>query len=176
MNNRDEEPLCARCAKTQKTCCQASEIYVTPGDVRRIRAERPGLDFSHDRRSDDPDVTEHDDDPEWYRTFNDDGSRRVLRQRSNGDCTFLGPVGCTLDLEVRPIICRLYPLDYTASGFREYLVPRCPTGLLRSQQTLLGTLGMSPEGGDAWRLQLYEEIQEEPNPPIAPAERDRGAG
>ena len=175
MTDQQAEPLCARCARVQKACCQSPEIYVTPGDVRRLAALHPGLDFWHYRRAESPEGTEHDDDPQWYRTFCDDGSRRVLRQREGADCIFLGPAGCTMQLESRPLICRLYPLDYTAEGFRPYDAPRCPTQLLAPSQTLLGALDMSAEGGEAWRAQLYEEIKEEPNPPIAPAKRKRSS-
>jgi hypothetical protein len=40
-----KELLCAQCAGKGKTCCQGTEVYVTLGDVGRIRqqTERQGF-------------------------------------------------------------------------------------------------------------------------------------
>lgn len=141
---------CARCASTQKTCCQHAQILVTSGDVRRIAAHT-GLDgFHHHARPIDQAVLEHvDSDPNWVRyTVAPDGTRHVLKKQDGihpgasghrgqaGDCTFLGPQGCVLPIETRPFVCRLYPFMYNewrmegpgdeSKGIDESY---CPTGM-----------------------------------------------
>jgi len=117
---------CARCAATQKTCCQTAQIVVTSGDVARIAAHTGRLDFAHRAAPLDPSYSDPDpDDPNWVRyTIAQDGTRHVLRKQDAqspgvgghpgqpGDCTFLGPAGCVLPTPVRPLVCRLYPFMY----------------------------------------------------------------
>jgi len=92
-----DEFLCARCARHTKTCCQGTEIYTTPGDAERIAAYSGQTEFYEFRLPDDPVYAAQDDDPLWKnRVFRADGTRRVLKQLPNGDCTFLGTEGCTL--------------------------------------------------------------------------------
>ena len=74
-----------------KTCCQTSEVYATPGDVRRIARVHRSDEFTEFRPPDDPVYLEQDDDPVWRENvFRADGTRRVLKRQANGDCTFLG--------------------------------------------------------------------------------------
>jgi len=66
-------------------------------------------------------------------------------------------------LEVRPLICRLYPLDYTEAGvFDDKLAKGCPLDLLRPGQNLLTALDMHRADADRWQRQLYQEIRHEP--------------
>ena len=158
----DEEFLCVRCARRRKTCCQISEIYTTPGDVRRVAEFTGRSDFHEFRAPDNPSYADQDDDPEWRRNvFRPDGARRVLKRRPDGDCTFLGAQGCTLPLEVRPLICRIYPYDYTAAGILPELSEGCPVELLRPGQSLIAALDMRLEDAQRWHRQLYDEIREE---------------
>lgn len=158
----NEEFLCARCARHMKTCCQTPEIYVTPGDVERIANHVGRRDFSHFRVPTDPVYLEQDDDPAWQKhVFREDNSRRVLKKTPDGDCSLLGPQGCTLPWEVRPLVCRLYPYDYDERGIRDELVPGCPLELLRPGQVLLEVLGMKIDDARRWHKQLYEEIRAE---------------
>lgn len=158
----DDEFLCVRCARRRKTCCQVSEIYVTHGDARRVSEYTGRSDFYEYRAPDNPSYAEQDDDPEWQRNvFRADGSRRVLKRRPDGDCTFLGTQGCTLPLAVRPLICRLYPYDYTAEGILPELSPGCPVELLRPGQSLIDALDMRLADALHWHRQLYDEIREE---------------
>ncbi len=154
-----EEFLCVRCARYTQTCCQRSEVYATPGDVRRI-AEHTGLDdFTESRVPENRDYLDQEDDPVWRdHVFRDDGSRRVLKRRPGGDCTFLGENGCVLPLEIRPLVCRLYPYDYTAAGITDELTEGCPLELLRSEQHLIEALDMNIDDARRWHQQLYEEI------------------
>ena len=146
-----------------KTCCQTSEVYVSPGDAQRIAAHTGRTDFHEFRPAGDPTYLEQDDDPAWFEhVFRPDGARRVLKRRPDGDCTFLGPQGCVLPLEIRPLICRLYPYDYDERGIRDELAHGCPLELLPPGQGLVEALSMSIEDARRWHRQLYQEITLEP--------------
>ncbi|MBI2477885.1 MAG: hypothetical protein HYV60_04340 [Planctomycetia bacterium] len=83
----------------------------------------------------------------------------MLKKTPDNDCSLLGPHGCTLPLEVRPLVCRLYPYDYDERGIRDELASGCPLELLRPGQVLLEVLGMKIDDGRRWHKQLYEEIR-----------------
>ncbi len=162
MELEQVEFLCVRCARHMETCCQTCEVYVTLGDVDRIAAFTGRDDFHEFCPAGDPIYTNHDDDPTWMRhVFRADGTRRVLKREENGNCTFLGPHGCRLPLEVRPLVCRIYPYDYNEQGFKEHLTPGCPLELVRRGLTLIDELGMNRADAERWRQQLYEEIRRE---------------
>lgn len=151
--------LCARCAQQGRTCCQGREIYVTPGDIRRIRAFTGKLQFVEWTCVMDPSYLDQDDDPLWRRhVFGSDGCRRTLKQAVNGDCIFLGPQGCRLPMEVRPLLCRLHPLTYTAEHIDSQPDAGCPWHLLAAGESLFGAIPMSMELAQQWHHQLYEEI------------------
>lgn len=155
-----EELLCARCARHQETCCQNVEVFVTLGDVQRIEQTTGRCDFYEFRRPGHAVYANQQDDPIWCaHVFRSDGTRRVLRQQPNGDCTFLGPAGCVLPLGARPLVCRLYPYDYTSAGIHTRLARGCPVELLRPGQSLLAALNMNLEEARGWHRQLYHEIQ-----------------
>ncbi len=157
-----DEFLCARCARSTRTCCQRSEVYATPGDVRRIAQYSRREDFTEFRIPLDMAYMDQDDDTAWRKfVFRDDHSRRVLRRRPGGDCTFLGERGCVLPLDVRPLVCRLYPFDYTEAGLRDELAEGCPLELLNPGQGLVEALEMHVADARQWHRQLYEEIQME---------------
>ncbi len=157
-----EEFLCVRCARHMKTCCQTSEVHATVGDVRRINLHTGRTGFTEYKVPENPDYLDQNDDSAWERhVFRADGSRRVLKRQPNGDCTFLGNAGCTLPLETRPIVCRLYPFDYTEQGLAEELAPGCPLELLRPGKGLIDELDMKKNDAWRWHNQLYEEIRTE---------------
>ncbi len=157
------EFLCVRCARHMRTCCQTSEVYATPGDVQRIEKFTGKVNFTEFRRPDNPVYLEQDDDPVWERcVFRPDGTRRVLDRQPNGDCVFLGEEGCVLPLETRPLICRIYPYDYTAEGLRDELARGCPTELLGDGEELLEALHIDRSDAVRWHSQLYQEIKTEP--------------
>ena len=157
-----EEFLCARCAKHQTTCCQQTDIHVTLGDVRRIAEASSVTNFTEYRSATDPAYNQTDEDPFWQQhVFRPDGTRRVLKHQPNGDCQFLGSQGCTLEATVRPLICRLYPFDYTADGLNQQPAGGCPVELLRPQQQLLQVLGMDRAQAEQYRAQLYAELTEQ---------------
>jgi Fe-S-cluster containining protein len=167
---QEAESLCARCARLGKTCCQTCEIYVTPGDVARIEAFTGQTGFYEFRVPDNPVYLDQDDDPEWVAcVFRPDSSRRVLKRKADGDCVFLGPKGCQLPLEVRPLVCRLYPINYTARGLEPELAKGCPVQLLPPGVGLLEALNMNRAQAEVWHRQLYAEIRLEPHArPVGP--------
>lgn len=151
--------LCARCALLGRTCCQGREIYITPGDVRRISAMTGALQFVEWNRTSDPSYLDQDDDPVWrLHVFRSDGSRRILKRNSNGDCIFLGVGGCRLAMEVRPLLCRLHPLAYTADHIDEEPDAGCPRHLLMAGESLFEATRTSLALAKNWHRQLYEEI------------------
>jgi len=154
------ESLCARCARHTTTCCQKTEIYVTPADVERIAAHAGQQDFYEVRPPDDPIYLQQDDDPIWPQLVykKPDGTRRVLRQQSNGDCVFLGEQGCTLTTAARPLICRLFPFDFNEQGIVPNLARGCPVELLSEGQPLLHALDMHYDDAERVRRQLYQEL------------------
>lgn len=143
-----------------KTCCQTSEVHATKGDVQRITNFTGRDDFTEFRAPVNPDYADQDDDTAWQQhVFRQDGSRRVLKRQAGGDCTFLGPQGCVLPLETRPLICRLYPYDYIEQGIQDELAPGCPLELLRPGMSLLEELDIKLEDARRWHKQLYAEIR-----------------
>lgn len=158
------EFLCVRCARQMATCCQTSEVYVTPGDVQRIAEHTGTRDFCEFRPPDDPVYLQQDDDPIWPQLVfkRPDGTRRVLKRQPNGDCTFLGPTGCRLSLETRPLICRLYPYDYNEQGLSLTLAKGCPVELLPPGRSLLVELDIRRADAERWHRQLYQEVYLEP--------------
>ena len=101
------------------------------------------------------------------KVFRPDGSRRVLKHQPGGDCVFLGFQGCTLPLEVRPLVCRLYPYDYNAEGLKSEPASGCPRDLLAPGQSVFEAVGASAEAARHWHAMLYQELQQEPSEPIA---------
>ncbi|MHB0959554.1 MAG: YkgJ family cysteine cluster protein [Pirellulaceae bacterium] len=156
----DAEFLCVRCARHITTCCQHKDVYVTLGDVQRIQHYGARKEFHEFRAPENPDYLDQDNDPLWRdHTCREDGMRRVLLRAPNGDCTFLGPHGCQLPLDVRPLVCRLYPYDYTADGILEQPAPGCPLDLLPPGIPLMQALHMPLAEAQKWHQQLYREIQ-----------------
>ena len=156
-----EEFLCARCARHTRTCCQDTEIHVTPGDMRRIAPYTDGVEVSEFRAPSHPVYDQSREDPVWHQhVFRDDGTRRVLKQQPGGDCVFLGPQGCRLPSVSRPLVCCLYPFDFAADGIHDQLASGCPMELLRPGQQLLQVLSMDIEEARRLHTQLYREIQE----------------
>jgi Fe-S-cluster containining protein len=150
---------CAKHALVERTCCQTSEVFVTEGDRRRIAEHTGRADFWEDRVPCDPSYLDQEDDPAWLLgAFGPDGSRPILRRAADGSCTFLGSKGCTLPVGVRPLVCRLYPFEYTEEGIRG-VGGRCPPYVVPPGSTLLDTLGMRRADAERWHGILYRELR-----------------
>ncbi len=153
------EFLCARCARRQETCCQRTDIVLTDGDIERVAAFTGRRDFVEFRSAGKPEYLDQDDDPLWRdATFLPDGTRRVVKHRESGDCTFLGSAGCVLPYETRPLICRLYPFEYNEAGVMEELATGCPRHLLADGVELADALTMNRTDAERWHKQLYSEL------------------
>ncbi|MGE3180809.1 MAG: YkgJ family cysteine cluster protein [Phycisphaerae bacterium] len=151
---------CAKHAQIGKTCCQTSEVFVSVGDRARIARFTGRNDFWHDQPPENPDYIDQDDDSTWQRgAFNDDGTRPILKRRENGDCTFLGDAGCSMPVDVRPIVCRLYPYTYTDRGIDGIDASRCPAEVFPPGSTILQVLDMRRDEADKWHQQLYTELR-----------------
>ena len=143
-----------------KTCCQTTEVHVTLGDVERISGFAGRDDFTEFRVPMNSAYADQADDAAWQQyVFREDGSRRVLKRQLNGDCTFLGSQGCVLPLETRPLVCRLYPYDYSEQGIHIELTPGCPLELLPPGVALIEELNIKLDDARRWHKQLYAEIQ-----------------
>lgn len=142
-----------------KTCCQQTDIYVTVNDVIRIGAFTARVDFFEFRPPGDPAYLSTGEDPPWQQyVFRLDGTRRVLKQQPSGDCFFLTEIGCSLELEVRPLICRLYPLTYTVYGVHAEPDERCPVNRYSGGMPVLVAFGMSMQTVLRWHSDLYNEM------------------
>lgn len=155
--------LCERCAGLTKTCCRQSDVYVTLGDIQRISgAVQPG-DFFEFRVSADPSYNDQEDDPVWASSiFRPDGSRRVVKHDSRGNCIFLGDAGCRLSIEIRPLICRLHPHLYNFKEIYSFISPECPVTLLETNERLEERIqGFDQARAVLWHKMLYDEIGRE---------------
>lgn len=149
------------CAKRGLTCCQGTDrdIYITPGDVKRISDYTRREDFYEYRKPINAGYLESEGDPAWiYHVFRQDGSRRVLKATPEGNCTFLSENGCRLPLHIRPIVCRLHPYEYNAGGFYNEFDAGCPVNMLAPGRSLVDCLDMDPADAARWHRMLYEEI------------------
>ena len=150
--------LCARCAREGRTCCQGREIYITAGDRRRIRAYTGGNDFVEWSAATDPAYQDQDDDPVWRQHVLGNGRRPILKRTPDGDCFFLGAGGCRLPNDVRPLLCRLHPLTYTADRIGADAEEECPRHLLADGESVLEAVNITMDLARRWHRQLYEEI------------------
>lgn len=119
-------------------------------------------DFFEYRKPVNPEYLMQDDDPNWLLyTMRLNGTRRVLRHHpTEKRCLFLTPTGCRFDVETRPLICRMYPFDYTERGIHG-VASECPQHLLQPGQDILSALGMSYEEAIPWWSMLYRELRQE---------------
>ena len=151
--------LCVQCASRDTACCVARDIFVTTADIRRIYEFSGATDFHEYRKPLSADYLDQHDDPRWnVYTVQLDGSRRVLRQGPAGKCVFLAANGCRLTLSVRPLVCRLHPVEYTERRITG-LASECPSELLPTGVGLLENLCMNLADAEKWRLQLYAELR-----------------
>jgi Fe-S-cluster containining protein len=158
--NLNHGQLCQECASIGGTCCQRHEIYVTWGDCRRILAHHRKKDFYEYRGCDNLEYADQNDDPLWQQyVFRADGSRRVLKWQTNGDCFFLTPAGCTLPLKARPLICRLYPHVFTAAGIAPQWDGACRAAQRMSANAIEKDIaGVALDDAVRWHQLLYDEI------------------
>lgn len=153
--------LCAICAHENRTCCVSRDILLSAGDLERITGYTGAADFFELRKPKSPEYLDQDDDPNWnlYTLFAD-GSRRVVKHGSPGICWFLTTRGCLLPEQVRPLVCRLHPVEFTEEKIVG-LSPECPAEHLPAGETVLVNLEMNLDLAETWRQQLYAELRGE---------------
>ena len=119
-----EAHVCAQCHLAGGGCCRASGEGVeymfglTRGEIEAV-AQASGLEPGRFVVGDRPSPrflafleSLH---PLFLQTM-PQGRRLRLLLSESGDCCFLGPQGCRLSLEARPLYCRLYPLFVNPHG------------------------------------------------------------
>ena len=151
---------CSACAQQGHTCCQGHDIYITQGDHRRILSRFFQNDFWEYRKCENAAYADQDDDPIWQKyVFKSDGTRRVLKHLTKGDCVFLTPTGCKLEIGIRPLVCRLFPHTYTAQGITGAWDSDC-LAAIHSPSYLVATsiAGVSMPEAQQWHQMLYQEI------------------
>ncbi|MBU0992615.1 MAG: YkgJ family cysteine cluster protein [Proteobacteria bacterium] len=156
----EKKHICAQCAGKGPTCCEGNgrDIFVTRGDVKRISMVVQDKDFYEFRKPVNHDYLDMDD-PVWTaHVFRKDQTRRVIRLNSSGKCKFLNANGCMLPTHIRPLICRLFPYQYSESGLYDELADECPKDFLSSGETLVQAIGINREDALAWHQTLYQEI------------------
>ncbi len=154
--------FCAICYSDGKECCRFREVVVTDGDIERIQNHSSKTDFYENRVPKEARHLEVDDeDPNWVLyTVNEDKTRRILKNRPDGNCILLGEDGCTLPLDVRPLICRLHPY-YFSENEMLCIDEDCPIAFFEKPANILERMGMGYEKAEEWRKQLYKELREQ---------------
>ena len=110
-------PVCVRCAARGPTCCEPTDgvalAPLTPGDVVRIQ-RATGLtpkDFTTERPVDDEERAALEEQDPILRGLVHDGRLVSLAKSARGACVFHErDRGCTLSYEMRPLLCRRYPI------------------------------------------------------------------
>lgn len=154
--------LCVLCAQKGISCCINRDILITTNDTIRI-ADYTGDDkFFEYRMPTSAAYLDQDDDPNWNTmTVRLDGSRQVLKRGADASaCYFLTKHGCRLTSTVRPLVCRLHPVEYSESEVLGFSA-ECPVEFLSHPETLLDSLQMNLEEAELWRRQLYEELRQD---------------
>ena len=82
----------------------------------------------------------------------------LLKSATGADCIFLTPTGCLLPMNIRPLVCRLHPHEYTAGGVYEGFAPGCPKDVLEAGMSPDVYMDMAPTAVSGWHKMLYEEI------------------
>jgi Fe-S-cluster containining protein len=131
-------------------------VFITREDAARVEKYLGRSDFYVYEKADKAFET-CTEEPDWpgYVTRTD-GTRRVLRRNEKKACSLLSDQGCTLPSEVRPLICRLYPYEYT----KEEIVGMCrgcPVSRKYEGIIPLVELSMDPASAERLRVQLYEQ-------------------
>lgn len=154
---------CVKCSRLGKTCCQEREIFVTLDDRRRIAMHTGSSDFWEYRAPADPSYLDDGSDPVWAQSvFRTDDTRPILKRGPSGECMFLGPAGCQLPCETRPLVCRLFPYEYTAAGVTGVSAD-CPSQVIPPGSTILQVLDMRAVDAIRWHRMLYAELARDPN-------------
>lgn len=116
--------ICARCSDINQTCCRLKpgmEILCFPlsGSELETISRATGLSDFYVRENNTPDFIRNlgklmpCSGSALRRCFPAQGIHSRLKTDVSGNCTFLGPQGCRLDADVRPLYCRIYPFWFS---------------------------------------------------------------
>ena len=115
--------VCARCVARGGGCCTSEPgIFgppLTPGDEQRI-AEATGrlrAQFVHVRDVDPEELAAWEEDVPSLKGLAKNGQVRSLA-RPEGRCLLLGPQGCTLPPDAKPLLCQLFPFNVVGQSLR----------------------------------------------------------
>jgi uncharacterized protein len=153
---------CIDCSSTDACCCRGVEIYLTAGDVSRITGYLHNSQESFCSFVTPTGIyADGGGDPAWVPlVVRPDGTRRIVKSLEDGSCVFLTPTGCSLPLNVRPLLCRIHPYDFDHEGLRS-IDPTCPIATMSNGHEALKLLGMPLHDVTAWHRTLYTEILQE---------------
>ncbi|OIO05825.1 MAG: hypothetical protein AUJ49_00750 [Desulfovibrionaceae bacterium CG1_02_65_16] len=158
---------CARCALRCGTCCTlrpGDEEFCFPlSHAERKRMKAAGAQARHFVRQDNTQAFVGN----IKRLFPDEGAaveqlfppasaHDRLATLPDGACALLGPAGCTLPREARPLYCRLFPFWIRAGRERYFELDFC-----EAQREASGGAGLKKRLGmtSADILQLYHELR-----------------
>jgi len=154
--------FCGICYTEGKECCRHRDVIVTNGDLDRIMKFTNRSDFVENRISRYPHSAQYNfEDPTWHRyTLNEDNTRRVLKNSKDDNCVFLSNEGCTLPMNVRPLLCRLHPYMYSEHQIL-FIDDDCPITNFDDPYKALEKMGMGYDAAEQWRRQLYQELKQD---------------
>ncbi len=151
---------CLDCAANDISCCEGTQIYVTLGDIQRIRDYGIHGEFFIREPLGETYLTGGDD-PEWNPLILEpDGRRRILALKEDGNCLFLTEKGCKLPGDVRPLLCRIYPFDFKGPKITG-ICKGCQISKCENWQEILEQSQMNLSTATGWVEKLYQEISQE---------------
>ena len=152
-----EKNICGECARSRGlSCCESVEIYVTPGDIKRISSFTNSTEFYVAAAMK---GIYRNCDPAWKDLILDANRRRnIIRLTKNGQCVFLKKEGCQLPMTVKPLLCRLHPYDFNEQGITG-IYRYCPIAKLPNGEDVLRDMGMSSKMVKKWHATLYRELR-----------------
>ncbi len=122
--NKSDPHICARCHGLKQGCCVLGQCHVehmfglTAGEIKiisRASGLKAGQFVEQDEITFEFERTLKQLHPVFAQTM-PDRKRNRLKVNRAGRCVFLGPEGCRLPSQSRPLYCRLYPFWFKPSG------------------------------------------------------------
>jgi Fe-S-cluster containining protein len=139
---------------------------VTNGDINRIADSTGRNDFYHLRPVPEemkyyyggPFDVEKGSEIYFKYLFDEEGKRNILKKNEKNECCFLTPDGCALAPNIRPIVCRLYPIDWNDNKEMWLNPQHCPKVLFKDEHEIREHVCLPEE--EARRLidLLYDEL------------------
>ncbi|OQX22900.1 MAG: hypothetical protein BWK80_28740 [Desulfobacteraceae bacterium IS3] len=162
---------CFECSELQLTCCEKSEVCVTKGDIKRIAEYAGRNDFYHLMPVSEElkFIITNPCNPEngseiYLKYLFDEEGRRIILKKNENRCCFLTHNGCDLPLNIRPIVCRLYPYDWNDNKDMWIDPARlCPENLFKDEQEIKEQLCLPEQEAKRLLELFYDEIKSQKN-------------